>query len=43
MHDEAGTLELTAKVLIVEDDEVLRQLLIDVLSDHGYEIEAAER
>jgi DNA-binding NtrC family response regulator len=42
MHDEVGTLETTAKVLIVEDDEVLRQLLIDVLSDQGYQIEAAE-
>jgi len=42
MHDEAGTLEMTAKVLVVEDDEVLRQLLIDVLSDQGYEVEAAE-
>ncbi len=42
MHDEVGTLEITAKVLIVEDDEILRQLLIDVLSDQGYQIEAAE-
>lgn len=42
MRDEAGTVEATAKVLVIEDDEVLRQLLIDVLSDQDYEIEAAE-
>jgi DNA-binding NtrC family response regulator len=42
MHDEAGTLETAAKVLVIEDDEVLRQLLIDVLSDQGYEVAAAE-
>ncbi len=42
MPEEAGTLETTAKVLVVEDDEVLRQLLIDVLSDQGYQVEAAE-
>jgi DNA-binding NtrC family response regulator len=42
MHDETGTIETTAKVLVIEDDEVLRQLLIDVLNDQGYEVEAAE-
>jgi two-component system response regulator HydG len=42
MRDEAGTVEATAKVLVIEDDEVLRQLLIDVLSDQDYEVEAAE-
>ena len=42
MRDEAVTVEATAKVLVIEDDEVLRQLLIDVLSDQGYEVEAAE-
>jgi len=42
MHDEVGTVESTAKVLVVEDDEVLRQLLTDVLSDQDYQIEAAE-
>ncbi len=42
MQDEAGALEIAAKVLIIEDDEVLRQLLIDVLSDQGYHIEATE-
>jgi len=42
MRDEAGTAEATAKVLVIEDDEVLRQLLIDVLSDQDYEVEAAE-
>ncbi len=42
MHDEAGTLETTAKVLVIEDDEVLRQLLIDVLNDQGYQVEATE-
>ncbi|UCC75148.1 MAG: sigma-54-dependent Fis family transcriptional regulator [Gemmatimonadota bacterium] len=33
---------MTAKVLVIEDDEVLRQLLIDVLSDQAYQVEAAE-
>jgi DNA-binding NtrC family response regulator len=42
MHDEAGAVEVEAKVLVVEDDEVLRQLLIDVLNDRGYQVEAAE-
>ncbi len=42
MQDEVGALEIAAKVLIIEDDEVLRQLLIDVLSDQGYHIEATE-
>ncbi|MGD8866449.1 MAG: sigma-54 dependent transcriptional regulator [Gemmatimonadales bacterium] len=42
MHDEAGTIETQARVLVIEDDEVLRQLLIDVLSDQEYEVEAAE-
>jgi DNA-binding NtrC family response regulator len=42
MHDEAGTVEATAKVLVIEDDEVLRRLLIDVLSDQDYHVEAAE-
>jgi len=42
MHDEVGIVESTAKVLVVEDDEVLRQLLMDVLSDQDYQIEAAE-
>ncbi|UCF18181.1 MAG: sigma-54-dependent Fis family transcriptional regulator [Gemmatimonadota bacterium] len=42
MSEEAGTLETTAKVLVVEDDDVLRQLLIDVLSDQSYQVEAAE-
>ncbi|KPK59217.1 MAG: hypothetical protein AMS21_10100 [Gemmatimonas sp. SG8_38_2] len=42
MHDEVGTIESTAKVLVIEDDEVLRQLLIDVLNDQDYQIEAAE-
>ncbi len=42
MHDEIATLEAEAKILVVEDDEVLRQLLIDVLTDQGYEVEAAE-
>jgi DNA-binding NtrC family response regulator len=42
MPDDTGVLEATAKVLVIEDDEVLRQLLIDVLSDQGYVVEAAE-
>jgi DNA-binding NtrC family response regulator len=42
MRDEEGTVEATAKVLVVEDDEVLRRLLIDVLSDQNYHVEAAE-
>ncbi len=42
MHNEASTIEATAKVLVIEDDEVLRQLLIDVLSEEGYHIEASE-
>jgi DNA-binding NtrC family response regulator len=42
MHDEAVAVETEAKVLVVEDDEVLRQLLIDVLSDLGHEVESAE-
>jgi DNA-binding NtrC family response regulator len=42
MPDEVATAESTAKVLVIEDDEVLRQLLIDVLSDQGYHVEAAE-
>jgi DNA-binding NtrC family response regulator len=42
MHDEASTVDIEAKVLVVEDDEVLRQLLIDVLTDLGHEVEAAE-
>jgi len=42
MHDEAATIETTAKILVIEDDEVLRHLLIDVLSDQGYQIEPAE-
>ena len=42
MHDEAGTIETQARVLVIEDDEVLRQLLIDVLNDQEYEVEAAE-
>jgi len=42
MHDETATLDTTAKVLVIEDDEVLRQLLIDVLNDQGYEVEAAD-
>ena len=42
MHDEAATIGTEAKILVVEDDEVLRQLLIDVLSDLGHEIESAE-
>jgi two-component system response regulator PilR (NtrC family)/two-component system response regulator HydG len=40
MHDEIDALETTAKILVIEDDEVLRRLLIDVLSDQGYEMEA---
>ena len=42
MHDEAGIADAEAKILVVEDDEVLRQLLIDVLSDQGYHVQAAE-
>jgi DNA-binding NtrC family response regulator len=42
MHDEAVAIDTEAKVLVVEDDEVLRQLLIDVLNDQGHEVEAAE-
>jgi DNA-binding NtrC family response regulator len=42
MHDEAAVLDTTAKVLVIEDDEVLRRLLIDVLSDQGYQVESAE-
>ncbi len=42
MNDEASTLETTAKVLVIEDDEVLRQLLIDVLTDQSYVVEATE-
>ncbi|HSG81660.1 MAG TPA: sigma-54 dependent transcriptional regulator [Gemmatimonadota bacterium] len=42
MHDEASTVDLEAKVLVVEDDEVLRQLLNDVLTDLGHEVDAAE-
>jgi len=42
MPDQVATAESTAKVLIIEDDEVLRQLLIDVLSDQEYLVEAAE-
>jgi len=42
MADEVATAESTAKVLVIEDDEVLRQLLIDVLSDQEYHVEAAE-
>ncbi len=42
MSDDAGTLDTTAKVLVIEDDEVLRQLLIDVLSDQTYVVEATE-
>ena len=42
MPDDVATAESTAKVLIIEDDEVLRQLLIDVLSDQEYQVEAAE-
>ena len=40
MHDEVEALEITAKILVVEDDEVLRRLLIEVLGDHGYEVAA---
>ncbi|UCC47410.1 MAG: sigma-54-dependent Fis family transcriptional regulator [Gemmatimonadota bacterium] len=40
MHDEIDALETTAKILVIEDDEVLRRLLIDVLGDQGYEMEA---
>jgi DNA-binding NtrC family response regulator len=42
MNREVDIVELTAKVLVIEDDEVLRQLLIEVLSDQGYQVEAAE-
>jgi DNA-binding NtrC family response regulator len=42
MPDQVATAESTAKVLVIEDDEVLRQLLIDVLSDQEYHVEAAE-
>ena len=33
---------MTAKILVIEDDEVLRQLLIDVLTDQDCEVEATE-
>ena len=42
LPDQVATAESTAKVLVIEDDEVLRQLLIDVLSDQEYHVEAAE-
>ena len=42
MPEQVATAESTAKVLVIEDDEVLRQLLIDVLSDQEYHVEAAE-
>lgn len=42
MNNENAVTELTAKILVIEDDEVLRQLLIEVLTDQGYEVQAAE-
>ncbi|MEE8550881.1 MAG: response regulator, partial [Gemmatimonadota bacterium] len=42
MSSEPVAAELTARVLVVEDDEVLRQLMVEVLSDQGYEVVAIE-
>jgi DNA-binding NtrC family response regulator len=42
MNSQLETAEVTARLLVIEDDEVLRQLLIDVLSEQGYRVEAAE-
>lgn len=42
MRDDSTTAELTAKILVIEDDEVLRQLLMDVLTDQNYTVEATE-
>ena len=42
MSDETSNARMTARVLVVEDDEVLRQLLVEVLSDEDYQVEAVE-
>ena len=42
MNNETDTGVLTAKVLVVEDDEVLRQLIHEVLSDQGFEVETVD-
>ena len=33
---------MTSRILVVEDDEKSRRLLVDVLGYHGYEVAAAE-
>ena len=42
MTENPRTSDPSARLLVIEDDEVLRQLLIEVLNDQGYEVGAAE-